>query len=71
MLGGNHAGTVGDQVLPVSRIVTVIGGLAGPNPAMQDAARIAFPDPLLRRLPEPVPGDGAHEFAKADGGLGW
>jgi len=58
-------------VLPVSRIVTVVGGLAGPNPAMQDAARIAFPDPLLRRLPEPVPGDGAHELAEADGGLGW
>ena len=63
MLGGNHAGTVGDQVLPVSGIVTVVGGLAGPNPAMQDAAGIACPDPLLCRLPEPVPGDGAHQFA--------
>src|SRR5690554_6380536 len=68
MLGGNHPRAIGDQMLLLDWIVTVIGGLAGPYPQCQRYTPVLLPHPGLGGRPQDVAGGLAHESADGSGG---
>src|SRR5690554_6598539 len=63
VLGGNHPGTVGDQMLLLAGIKTMVGGLARTDPQCQPGPRIFLPNPACSRRPQNVPSGLAHEAA--------
>ena len=63
MLGGDHVGTVGDQVLILAGIKAVVGGLPGAYTQNQFSSPVLLPNPASGGFPEDVPGGLAHEGA--------